>query len=158
MTQKRDVLKPALLAALFGAVVALGWFLMRAEAMPEGPQPVVWGKQACAFCRMHVSEPAFAAQLHTGEGEVLHFDDPGCLFSLEHARQPSVHARWFHHVREDRWLSGDDVGFIRVEPTPMGFGLGAVEASTSGAMNLDAAAKHALERRARDGRDGAEVR
>lgn len=152
MTKKRDVLKPTLLVALFGLVVALGWFLVRAEAMPEGPQPVVWGKQACAFCRMHVSEPAFAAQLHTAAGEVLHFDDPGCLFSLEHAQHPEVHARWFHHVREDRWLSDKDVGFIRIDPTPMGFGLGAVEASTPDAMSREAAAKHALKRRARDGR------
>lgn len=156
MTKKRDPLKLALLVVLLGAVVGLAWFLVRAEAMPEGPQPVVWGKQACAFCRMHVSEPAFAAQLHTEAGEVLHFDDPGCLFSLEHARHPKVHARWFHHVREDRWLSGGEVGFIRVEPTPMGFGLGAVEASSPGAIGLDAAAKHTIERRAREGRGSEE--
>jgi hypothetical protein len=150
MTKKRDPLKPILLLVFLGAVVALGWVLVRAQAMPEGPQPVVWGKQACAFCHMHVSEPAFAAQLHTATGEVLYFDDPGCLFSLERQRPRDVHARWFHHLREDRWLSGSEVGFIPVDPTPMGFGLGAVDASTPDAMNLEAAAKHAIEVPARE--------
>jgi len=141
--RERDPVKLFLLVGATLAALAVALFIVRAEAPPEGPQPVVWGKQACGHCRMHVSEPAFAAQLHTGQGDVLHFDDPGCLFELLRKDKPSVHALWFHHVSEDRWINGQAVGFIGVEPTPMGFGLGAVDASQPGAMTLDAAMSHA---------------
>lgn len=141
--RERDPLKLFLLLGLGVVLTGLGLLLVKLEAPPSGPREVVWGKQACAHCRMHVSEPAFAAQLHTTEGDVMHFDDPGCLFELLRADSPRVHALWFHHAREDRWLSRDEVGFVPTQPTPMGFGVGAVEKSQPGAWTLDEAMGHA---------------
>ena len=149
--RKRDPMKGVLLLSAVLAACGLGLFLVRAEAPPEGPQEVVWGKQACGHCRMHVSEPAFAAQLHTTDGDVLHFDDPGCLFELVQADAPKIHALWFHHVREDRWVKGDAAGFVEIDPTPMGFGVGAVDAKEPGAMTLDAAMKKTTAVRSADG-------
>ena len=106
---------------------------------PEGPQPIAWDREPCAHCRMLISDPHFAAQLHTADGTVESFDDPGCLFARVAARRPAVRALWFHHVRDDRWLSGDAVAFERVSPTPMDFGLGAVDAGTPGALTLEEA-------------------
>jgi hypothetical protein len=88
---------------------------------------------------MLISDPAFAAQLHTEDGLVVSFDDPGCLLSYQGAREPRVRALWFHHVREDRWLPGSAVGFERAERTPMDFGLGAVDAGAPGALSLEQA-------------------
>jgi hypothetical protein len=88
---------------------------------------------------MLIGEAAFAAQLQAQDGQVFDFDDPGCLLRFEAEREPAVHARWFHHLREERWLSGDEAAFVDVKPTPMGYGLGAVEAGTPGALPLDAA-------------------
>jgi copper chaperone NosL len=104
-------------------------------APPEGPQPIAWDREPCAHCRMLIGDPAFAAQLTTTDGVVSSFDDPGCLLSAE-ASQPAVRERWFHHLREDRWIPGDRVGFVRVPRTPMGFGLGAVDAGEPGALSL----------------------
>lgn len=110
--------------ALVGALaLALSW----TEGLPDGPVPVAWDREACAHCRMHVGEPAFAAQLQLTDGRVLHFDDPGCLLRYEAEVRPQVHAAWFHHVREDRWIPGARVAFVPVHPTPMGYGAGAVE-------------------------------
>lgn len=135
----RSALRALALAAL--AVVACG-------APAEGPAPVAWNRQDCARCRMLVGEPRFAAQLHTADGAVLHFDDPGCLL-LHRAESPGleVRATWYHHVREDRWVRGEHAAFVPVgEPTPMGYGLGAVEAGEV-PQGLDAEAALAAVRR-----------
>jgi copper chaperone NosL len=120
--------------------------LLAACGPPEGPQPVAFDRELCVHCRMLISDPAFAAQLQTVVGEVESFDDPGCLLARLEARRPRVRALWFHHLREERWIPGDDVAFVRVEPTPMGYGLGAVDAATPHALSLDEARAHVRER------------
>jgi copper chaperone NosL len=123
--------RPLALAVL--AALALG-----ACGPPEGPQPIAWDREPCAHCRMLISNPAFAAQLHRAEGGVESFDDPGCLFARLEAQPARVHALWFHHLREDRWLSADGVAFLRTAQTPMDFGFGAVDPGTPGALPLEA--------------------
>ena len=93
---------------------------------------------------MHVGEPPFAAQLTTKTGETLAFDDPGCLFHYVEEHGPDVHAIWFHHVREDRWIAAAEVAFTAIEPTPMGFGIGAVDAGTAAAIDLEGARRRCL--------------
>ena len=105
----------------------------------EGPAPIAWDREPCAHCHMLISEPRFAAQLETEQGEIRSFDDPGCLLSELDARTPSVRRLWFHHVREDRWLDGAHVAFADAGETPMGYGLGAVDANTPGAISFDEA-------------------
>lgn len=130
------------LARARGALAAL--LLVAACGPPEGPQPIVWDREPCAHCRMLISDPAFAAQLHGADGEVESFDDPGCLFARLEARRPAVRALWFHHVREERWIRGDAVGFERIDPTPMNHGLGAVDAGAPGALSLEEARARVL--------------
>jgi copper chaperone NosL len=140
---ERTVRGAVLLAAM--AVVACG--------PTGGPAPIVWDREACAHCRMLISEPAFAAQLRTADGEVESFDDPGCLFARLDALGPGVQALWFHHLREERWIPGEAAGFVPVDPTPMGYGLGAVDAGSPDALPLEQARVRA---RARSGhREGA---
>ena len=137
--------EPRTLRRLLLCVGALA-VLLAACGPPEGPQPIVWDREPCAHCRMLIGDPAFAAQLHTADGEVESFDDPGCLFARIAAREPAVHALWFHHVSEPQWLPAERVAFARVDPTPMGFGIGAVEAGTPGALSLEEARARVLER------------
>lgn len=137
----------ALLAALAGAVVLL---VARSGEPPEDPVRVAWDRQACARCSMLVSEPSFAAQLHTEGGEVLFFDDPGCLLLWQARHDAAVHATWFHHLVEERWIPGEAVAFVEASPTPMGYGLGAVDAGTEGALSR----QEALERARRRDRHG----
>ncbi|MBM4383514.1 MAG: hypothetical protein FJ091_09115 [Deltaproteobacteria bacterium] len=130
------------LLALAGVLAVLGaaaWWLARPS---EGPAPVAYDRVACAHCRMLVSEPRFAAQLRRGTGEVLFYDDPGCL--LLHRLQladPESHA-WFHDSRSDRWLDDEAVAFLRVAESPMGYGFAAVPRDTEGAEDGGAALAH----------------
>ena len=119
-------------------MLAMAALVLHACGPPEGPQPIAWDREPCAHCRMLISDAAFAAQLHTEDGTVESFDDPGCLFARLDARQPRVHALWFHHLREDRWLPGDGVAFARVAPTPMDFGFGAVDPGTPESVPIEA--------------------
>lgn len=135
----RVVGRVVVMAALI-AVVACG------RRVPDGPEPVAWNHQPCAHCRMLVGEPAHAAQLITRDGDVAHFDDPGCLFEYLDDRQPQVHRLWFHDSRTERWLSRDDVGFLTGATTPMGFGLAAVPRATPGAISFDDARRQVATR------------
>lgn len=129
--------------AVVGAAVSFSVFA--ANSLPAGPVDLVWDKTACASCRMHVGEPAFSAQLTTKDGRTHAFDDPGCLFVFLDEEQPAVHEIWFHHLHELRWLPASAVAFVPVEPTPMGFGLGAVDPGTPGAIDLGAARQRCVE-------------
>jgi hypothetical protein len=121
--------------------------LLAACARAEGPEPIAWDEERCAHCRMLISDPAFAAQLRTGDGLVESFDDPGCLLAQRGEGLPPE--TWFHHLREERWIAGDRVAFERVAETPMGYGLGAVDAGSEGALDLPAARRQVAEREAR---------
>lgn len=113
---------------------ALGAAVAMSQRLPEGPVEVSWDLEACRHCHMHVGEPAFAAQLQTRDGQVLNFDDPGCLLLHVDEHRPAIHAIWFHHVREDRWVAASKTAFVPASPSPMGHGLGAVDAGAAGAL------------------------
>jgi len=137
------VVVPAVLAILVGAVAVVAWQVLAGQRLPDGPVPIAWGKEACAHCHMHVSEAGFAVQAQTKTGDVLNFDDPGCFFSYLDDQRPDLHAVWFHHSREDRWLARDQVGFVAGAATPMDFGLAAVDATEPGAMRFEQARERA---------------
>ena len=136
MTKTRPGRIVPLALVVAAGVAAAGYYLVRSEALPSGPQDVIWDHTQCAECRMSVSERNYAAQLQTQDGRILDFDDAGCLFRFERHDQDAVHAVYFRHVREDRWLSGSKTAFIESGPSPMGYDLGAVEKGTAGALDI----------------------
>lgn len=133
MTRAQGIAGTVLVVGL--GVVAAVFVIGRSQALPSGPVDVVWNHTLCAECRMSVSERAYAAQLQTRDGQVLNFDDPGCLFRYEIDNTPEVHAVYYHHVREDGWVAEAAAGFIASGPSPMGYDLGAVDAGTTGALS-----------------------
>jgi hypothetical protein len=137
----------ALLSLVLAAVAAaVTWSVVASTKLPDGPAVLVWDKAACAACGMHVGEPPFAAQATTKDGRVHAFDDPGCLFLWQEEQRPDLHSVFFRHHREDRWIARDRVGFVAVEPTPMGFGFAAVDTSAPGAIDLDTCRQRVLAR------------
>ena len=126
------------LLAVAGALLFVAVNVLAAGARPSGPVDVVWDREVCAHCRMHIGEPAFAAQLQTSDGRVLSFDDPGCAFQLIDQSAPEVAALYFRHCREDRWIAATEAAFVRVAQSPMGFGYGAVVATDTDAIPFEA--------------------
>ena len=138
---KRWLVFVSCLLALCGGLFAALHVLSR---LPSGPVPIIWDKEACAHCHMHVGEPRFAAQLQTKQGDILNFDDPGCLLQYRGQRKPDVHAIYFHDLESDRWLKEAEVGFVPVDPTPMGYNLGAVPKHTPSALSMSDASQVVL--------------
>jgi copper chaperone NosL len=130
-----------LAAGLLAAIGGLAFVITSARALPTGPVPVAFDKEACGHCHMHIGDPRFVAQLQAKDGHVYNFDDPGCMLRFENEQHPAIHAAYLHDVNDDRWLERSRVAFIHVSPTPMGFGLGAVEVGTPGAIAWEAAEK-----------------
>lgn len=130
-------------AAAGVAAAGVTILVLRAQALPEGVRPIVWDKEVCGECAMAVSDRRFAAQLQRGDGVVLNFDDPGCLFQYLAGHDPEVHALYFHRLEGDDWLTRDQVGFAPAAGSPMGHGLGAVPRETPGAISLDEAREQA---------------
>ncbi|MBI5853084.1 MAG: hypothetical protein HZB39_18900 [Planctomycetes bacterium] len=130
-----------IVAGLVLAVVAtVAVAAILSSRLPDGPVDPVWDQQACAHCRMHVGEPRFAAQLQTAQGDVWFYDDPGCL--AEHladartsGRALDVHAIFFRHLHESRWVGEAAARFVPVSPTPMGFGFGVVDSAELAALD-----------------------
>ena len=105
------------------------------HGVPDGPSAIDYDHEACAHCRMLIGDPRYAAQLVTGDGDVLDFDDPGCLLRYVADAHPTVHRMFFRDAHRARWLVGPAVAFV-VEATPMGYGYAAVDPATPGAVPL----------------------
>ena len=121
------------------------WSLLVACA-PAVDQPieVVFDHVACAHCAMLVSEPRFAAQLATADGDRHVFDDPACLFRFVGERHPSLGGVWFHDRDTTEWLPWTGVGFVPATGAPMDGGWAAVPAGTAGAVSFGAASSAVL--------------
>lgn len=118
-------------------------------SLPSGPVDIVWDEEVCAECRMHIGEPAFAAQLQTADGEVHSFDDVGCLIRFRDARTPAVHAIWLRHAEADRWLRYEEAAFVEAVQSPMGYGLAAVPAGSPGSFSVEEGERRVRAREAR---------
>lgn len=129
--RRRRLLPVVIIAGV--AVAVLADAVRRAESLPNGPQDVVWDHTQCAECRMSVSERAWAAQVQMQDGRVLDFDDCGCLFRFTAREITPVHAVYYRHLSEDRWLAEAEAAFIETGPSPMGYDLGAMPVGTPGA-------------------------
>lgn len=130
---KGKLIALAVLAAIAAVVIVV---VRGSGRLPDQPVPVAWDRETCGHCHMHIGEPRFAAQLVTADGEVVNFDDVGCALRYLDEKQPRVHRLWFHG-EGDRWIAGDQVGFVTTASTPMGSGLLAVEVGTPGARTLE---------------------
>jgi hypothetical protein len=113
-------------------LVGLVALLLVACAAARRPIDPVWGKVACAHCRMLVGDARFAAQALTVDGDRHYFDDLGCLvgWEREHA-DTAVSDRWVRLADADAWVPAADARFAEGFRTPMDSGwAGATQGAT----------------------------
>jgi copper chaperone NosL len=112
----RSVKGIALLAAL--GVLACG----RSEVKPVDLYP----EDLCAHCKMAISVKAFAGEVVKEDGEVLKFDDLGCLRAAMGQAQVARGAHLFVRVMEkEGWVKAAEATIVKavIIQTPMGSGL-----------------------------------
>jgi copper chaperone NosL len=56
--------------------------VMMMQGCSTDSQPIAFGKDACHFCKMIISERSFGAELVTVKGKVYKFDDTHCIISF----------------------------------------------------------------------------
>jgi copper chaperone NosL len=57
--------------------IALAGLLL--SACSRGPEPVLYGKDACQHCKMTIMDKRFAAEMVTEKGKVYKFDSAECM-------------------------------------------------------------------------------
>ena len=123
---------PALLAL---AVAGCGGSRIAPAALAAG--------EACAYCRMTISDRHLAAQLVAPGEEPKFFDDIGCLAGFVKERQdgPAGEVAFVADHRTGEWVSADSAVFTRAEAvaTPMASHLIAHRDAASRDADRDAA-------------------
>jgi len=108
----------------------------------QGPAPLDTKNEACAWCRMSVSDLRFAAQLTAPGHEPKFFDDAGCLRDwLKAPREEAPWTAWVTDHETKEWVKAKDALFTRNPSvqTPMNSGL--VAHASAASRDADPAAK-----------------
>jgi copper chaperone NosL len=98
----------------------------RTEWPPAAVDPDL-GRDACASCRMIVSDARFAAERLDRDGTVEFFDDVGCLLAARGGDACDPQAVFVRSFDDARWIRGDECVVVRSAAfaSPMGFGAAA---------------------------------
>lgn len=89
--------------------------LLSATACQKGPRPIALDTDTCAYCRMSVSDPKFAAELVTDKGKVYTFDSIECLAAYVVTEgEKAGGTPWVSdYDRPGTWLKADEAFFVR---------------------------------------------
>lgn len=97
-----------LVLALMGSVLA---------SCSTEPVPLVYGTDACHFCKMTLMDKKFGAELVTQKGKVYKFDDLRCLLSFYHAdSEPTdqyLHLMVVDYSDPGKLISGKDAYYVK---------------------------------------------
>lgn len=108
-----------------------------------GPVDVKWDRDACARCRMVVSDRVFAAEVRSGpKRQVYKFDDLGCaIVWLEDQpwKDDPATEIWVADFRTGQWLDARKAYYVSVKNTPMDYGLGATADAAPGSVDFEGA-------------------
>ena len=108
------------------AAAAFSFVLLAAcDGGTDGPAPVDTRNDACAWCRMSVSDLRFAAQLTAPGHEPKLFDDAGCLRDwLKEPREAASWTAWLSDHRSKEWVKATDAVLVHdpAVQTPMNSG------------------------------------
>lgn len=114
-----------LLRALLAAVGLLVGTITLWPAPAAGPEPISWGRDMCAMCRMHLSRPGFAGQRRHSDGSVAKYDDVGCLVRAVLNGGGEAGGAWVEDHATGDFVPLRRATLVRADPatTPMGSGL-----------------------------------
>jgi copper chaperone NosL len=56
--------------------------MLTLQGCASGPQPIAFGKDACHFCKMVISDQRFGAEVITNKNKIYKFDDVHCVVSF----------------------------------------------------------------------------
>ncbi len=95
------------------------------------PQSIDIGHDACAQCKMIISDRRFGAELITTKGKIYKFDSIECLANYVQNKETSDHHDlWvINYNKPERWIDATKATYLQSEKisSPMGKNLSAFE-------------------------------
>lgn len=91
---------------------------------PE-PQPIRYGSDECAYCRMIITDAEFASQIVNNQAKAYKFDSVECMaaYDISNENSENVHSRWVPDFNNmDEWLEAESAVYLHSESlrSPMG--------------------------------------
>lgn len=124
---RRDSRRRRLLVTAAALTMLMATACSRPPPWPPVAAEPDLGHDACAHCRMIVSDQRFAAQRHDRAGGVEFYDDLGCLLAADGDEGGDPQAVFVRSFDDARWIRGDEGFVVRAAAitSPMGFGFAA---------------------------------
>ncbi len=90
-----------------------------------GAEPINFGRDVCAHCRMHISQPGFAAELRDTDGVLTKYDDVGCMLQALAAMHRAIPEAWVEDHDGAGFVPLLTAHLVRTDAggTPMGYGI-----------------------------------
>lgn len=122
-----------LAASAFVAAAAVVGIVFLWPAPPSGPEPIAYGRDTCATCRMHVSRPGFGGEMRDRHGTLTKYDDVGCLVRAILTTHRDVPGAWVEDHGGGGFVPLVSAHLVRADTaeTPMGYGLLAFQDETA---------------------------
>jgi copper chaperone NosL len=91
----------------------------------RGPEPIQYGRDTCASCRMQMTRPGFAGEMRDPSGTLTKYDDIGCLLRAIVTAHHEVPEAWVEDHAGGGFVPLLDAHLVRAEgsSTPMGYGI-----------------------------------
>jgi len=91
----------------------------------SGPGPILYGRDVCAHCRMHLSQAGFAGELRDRNGVLTKYDDIGCLLQVMLKKREETPDVWVEDHDGNGFVPLLSASLVRVSDraTPMGHGI-----------------------------------
>jgi copper chaperone NosL len=90
------------------------------------PQPINYGKDACAFCKMNIVDEKYAVQCLNKKGKAIYFDDAHCLIAFlkngDLTRENLAAVYFSDFNKAGNWINSDAVVLVHSDSirSPMG--------------------------------------
>ena len=120
--------------------------LLGCNSRAKGPVPIA-PDDACASCRMLISQRRFAAEMLDSDGTIYKFDDIACMMRFAQANgknSPSVRFYVTDYAGGRDWLDARQAYFVRLRrssSSPMASGLAAFHGGKDAALSGGAGAE-----------------
>jgi copper chaperone NosL len=115
--------RPALATAAGILVFVLAVVLWPVRS--TGPEPIRYGRDACARCRMPITQLGFAGELRDREGRLTTYDDLGCMLAAMVGMRREIPEAWVEDHDDGRLIPLLGAHLVRAADagTPMDHGL-----------------------------------
>ena len=106
--------------------VLVGMFTLM--ACSDQPESIVYGQDVCAFCKMGITDPRYAAEIVTRKGRVYKFDSIECMVAatLDGTVDPGeVKRYWVKDWKTQEWVDARKAFYLQSSSlrSPMGLNI-----------------------------------